>query len=194
MRERDGSGVRRTTHTGLIGVSLVRRRVCGLLLLPVAQSLVPAAWASAGRIASARMWPAQEYTRVIFESATPIEYQLVVLRDPHRVVLDLARVEPTVELRDLASHVQVTDPYVAGIRIGTPTSGFLRVVLDLKAEVNPQVFALQPIAEFGHRLVVDLYPLTPLDPLMALLESEQRKEAAQPQPPPAAVRPPPVRM
>jgi N-acetylmuramoyl-L-alanine amidase len=163
-----------------------------LLLLPAAQSLVPAAWASAGRIASARMWPAQEYTRVIFESATPIEYQLVVLRDPHRVVLDLARVEPTPELRDLALHVQASDPYVAGIRIGTPASGFLRVVLDLKTEVNPQVFALKPVAEFGHRLVVDLYPLMPLDPLMALLESERRKEAAQP-PSPAGVRPPAVR-
>src|SRR5437879_5645331 len=135
MRERDRSGIRGTTRAGLIGVSLTRRRVCGLLLLPAAQSLVPAAWASAGRIASARMWPAQEYTRVIFESATPIEYQLVVLRDPHRVVLDLARVEPTPELRDLALHVQASDPYVAGIRIGTPASGFLRVVLDLKTEV-----------------------------------------------------------
>jgi N-acetylmuramoyl-L-alanine amidase len=102
------------------------------------------------------MWPAQEYTRVIFESATPIEYQLVMLRDPHRVVLDLARVDPTPELRDLAAHVQASDPYVAGIRIGTPASGFLRVVLDLKTEVNPQVFALKPVAEFGHRLVVDL--------------------------------------
>jgi N-acetylmuramoyl-L-alanine amidase len=174
----------------LIGVSLTRRRVCGLLLLPAAQALVPAAWANAARIASARMWPAQEYTRVIFESATPIEYQLVMLRDPHRVVLDLARVDPTPELRDLAAHVQASDPYVAGIRIGTPASGFLRVVLDLKTEVNPQVFALKPVAEFGHRLVVDLYPLTPLDPLMALLESESRKEAAQP---PPAVRPPAAR-
>jgi N-acetylmuramoyl-L-alanine amidase len=191
MHERDRGGIRRRTHVGLIGVSLTRRRVCGLLLLPAAQALVAAAWASAGRIASARMWPAQEYTRVIFESATPIEYQLVVLREPHRVVLDLARVDPTPELRDLAAHVQASDPYVAGIRIGTPASGFLRVVLDLKTEVNPQVFALKPVAEFGHRLVVDLYPLMPLDPLMALLESESRKEAAQP--PPAAVRPPAAR-
>jgi N-acetylmuramoyl-L-alanine amidase len=191
MHERDRGGIRRRTHVGLIGVSLARRRVCGLLLLPAAQALVAAAWASAGRIASARMWPAQEYTRVIFESATPIEYQLVVLREPHRVVLDLARVDPTPELRDLAAHVQASDPYVAGIRIGTPASGFLRVVLDLKTEVNPQVFALKPVAEFGHRLVVDLYPLMPLDPLMALLESESRKEAAQP--PPAAVRPPAAR-
>jgi len=102
----------------------------------------------------------------------------------------LTRVEPTPELRDLAAHVQATDPYIAGIRIGVVSGGFLRVVLDLKSEVNPQVFALTPVAEFGHRLVVDLYPLTPLDPLMALLESEAKKDAARP---PIETRPPAAR-
>jgi N-acetylmuramoyl-L-alanine amidase len=42
--------------------------------------------------------------------------------------------------------------------------------------VMPQIFALPPVAEFGHRLVVDLYPLRPVDPLMALLEDERRKD------------------
>ena len=127
------------------------------------------------QIASARLWPAQEYTRLILESAAPIEYQLVMLKQPNRVVLDLARVDATPELGKLASRVQGSDPYIASIRVGTPSGGFLRVVLDVKSEVNPQVFALKPVAEFGHRLVVDLYPPVPLDPLMALLESESRR-------------------
>ena len=42
---------------------------CGWLLLPAAQLVVPsAAWAQRRTIASARMWPAQEYTRVILEA------------------------------------------------------------------------------------------------------------------------------
>ena len=130
------------------------------------------------QIASARLWPAQEYTRLILESAAPIEYQLVLLKQPNRVVLDLARVDATPELGKLGSRVQGSDPYIASIRVGTPSGGFLRVVLDVKSEVNPQVFALKPVAEFGHRLVVDLYPPMPLDPLMALLESESRRAAA----------------
>jgi len=133
---------------------------------------MPVAWADASRIASARLWPAQEYTRVIFESSSPIEHQLVVLRDPDRVVLDLARIVPSRELDELPSHVQRSDPYIAAIRIGQPSDGFLRVVVDLKTEVRAQVFALKPVAEYGHRLVVDLYPLAPVDPLMALLQSE----------------------
>ena len=131
------------------------------------------------QIASARLWPAQEYTRLILESAAPIEYQLVTLKQPNRVVLDLARVDATSELGKLAARVQSSDPYIAAIRIGTPSGGFLRVVLDVKGEVNPQVFALKPVAEYGYRLVVDLYPPVPLDPLMALLESEARKASAQ---------------
>jgi len=135
--------------------------------------VLPCAWAAASRNASARLWPAQEYTRVIFESVAPIEHQLVVLRDPDRLVLDLARIERSRELDELPARVQAADPYIAAIRIGQPADGFLRVVLDLKSEVRPQVFALQPVAEFGHRLVVDLYPKIALDPLMALLERER---------------------
>jgi len=176
---------RRTAAT-LNRVSIERRRALGWMLLPAAQWLASAAWADAARIASARLWPAQEYTRVIFESATPIEHQLVVLRDPGRLVLDLARVERSDELAALASRVQPADPYIAAIRVGQPAGGFLRVVLDLKSEIRPQVFALKPVAEFGHRLVIDLYPVNAVDPLMALLD---RERADTPTPAPAGTAP-----
>jgi N-acetylmuramoyl-L-alanine amidase len=153
-------------------VSIERRRTFRWLLLPAAQCLVPRAFANDAQIASARLWPAEEYTRVIFESKAPIEHQLVVLDDPPRVVLDLARIDPSRALDELASRVQPSDPYIARVRIGQPSDGFLRVVLDLKTGVRPRVFSLAPVAEFGNRLVVDLYPLTPLDPLLALLRSE----------------------
>jgi N-acetylmuramoyl-L-alanine amidase len=169
----------RARRDGLTRVCLERRRAFRWLLLPATQWALPAAWADASQIASARLWPAQEYTRVIFEASSPIEHQLVVLRDPDRVVVDLARIVPSPALEALPSHVQRSDPYIAAIRIGRPSQGFLRIVLDLKTEVRPQVFSLKPVAEFGHRLVVDLYPLTPIDPLMALLQSE-RFDAAQP--------------
>ena len=162
------------------------------MLLPAAQWLAPAVWAEASRIASARLWPAQEYTRVIFESATPIEHQLVVLRDPGRLVLDLARIERSRDLDELASRVQPADPYIAAIHVGQPADGFLRVVLDLKADIRPQAFALKPVAEFGHRLVIDLYPRDPIDPLMALLERDRVDPPVTP--PPVAQRRDPARM
>jgi N-acetylmuramoyl-L-alanine amidase len=160
------------------GRALTRRSALAWLLVSPLAAWWPEARAAYGRIASARLWPAQEYTRLILESQTPIEHQLVVLREPHRVVLDLARIDPSPELAELAASVPSDEPHIARIRIGAPSGGFLRVVLDLRGGANPQVFALKPVAEYGHRLIVDLYPLTPLDPLMALLESEARKDAA----------------
>jgi N-acetylmuramoyl-L-alanine amidase len=50
------------------------------------------------------------------------------------------------------------------------------LVIELKGEVKPQVFALKPAGSYGHRLVLDLYPNEPPDPLMALLEKHGQME------------------
>jgi N-acetylmuramoyl-L-alanine amidase len=153
--------------------SLERRRACRWLLVPAAQLLVPSSvWSAAARIASARLWPAQEYTRVIIEGPAPIPHQLITLKDPHRVVLDLDGVLLSPELEQLPALVQATDPYIAGIRVARNSPEILRIVLDLKTETRPQLFALPPVASFGHRVVLDLYPLVPVDPLMALLQEK----------------------
>src|SRR5512140_319853 len=171
-RGRDRGDARRVTR-----VSLARRRALQWLLLPAASSLAPAAaWASAARIASARLWPAQEYTRVILEAPAPIPHQLIALKDPPRLVLDLDGAELSPELAQLPARVQPNDPYLAGIRFGKKAPDTLRIVLDLKVETAPQLFALKPVADFGHRIVLDLYPLDPVDPLMALVDG--RPDAA----------------
>ena len=183
----DGAAQKRESSHVTI-VSIERRRALRWLLLPAAHWAMPA-WADSSRIASARLWPAEEYTRVIFEAAAPIEHQLVVLRDPHRLVLDVARIERSREWDELASRLQPSDPYIASIRVGSVSNGFLRVVFDLKTEVRPQVFALRPVAEFGHRLVLDLYPMNAIDPLMAFLEREGERERAEPAPQALPVEP-----
>lgn len=166
-------------HACLSRVSVERRRVCGWLLLPAAQWLV-AGHASAATVASARLWPAQEYTRLILEAPAPMAHQLLVMNNPLRLVLDLEGVELNPELGQLPQRVLPGDPYINAIRVAMYRPGVLRVVLDLKSEVNPQLFALKPIGEYGHRVVLDLYPLTPLDPLMALLEIERNEGSREP--------------
>jgi N-acetylmuramoyl-L-alanine amidase len=140
------------------------------------------AWANVARIASARMWPAQEYTRVVLEAPVSVAHQVATLRDPHRVVLELEGVRLTPELAQLPTRVQASDPYIAAIRFGTRAPETLRVVFDLKSEARTQLFVLKPVAEFGYRVVLDLYPLTPLDPLMALLEEKREATGAETKP------------
>jgi N-acetylmuramoyl-L-alanine amidase len=118
--------------------------------MPAAQFLVPGAWAQAARIASARVWPAQEYTRLILESTAPLAWQVLALKDPERIVLDIDGIDVGPEIAGLAQRVHPNDPHLAGIRYGCKSPTVLRLVLDLKDEVVAQAFALKPVAEFGH--------------------------------------------
>jgi N-acetylmuramoyl-L-alanine amidase len=88
-------------------------------------------------------------------------------------VLDLegSRVSPA--LTSLADKVLESDPYIKAVRVGRFRPGTVRLVLDLKASVRPQVFALAPVGQYGHRLVLDLYPVVPPDPLIAFLDRQQ---------------------
>ena len=52
------------------------------------------------------------------------------------------------------------------------------MVVELRKEISPQVFTLKPYAGYGHRLVLDLYPPEPADPLLALIEKRTPAEAA----------------
>ena len=180
----------RITRSKGLSVRVERRRLLQWMLLPAVHALAPAAWAQAMRVASTRLWPAQEYTRMIVESTGSLAYSVQVLREPERFVLDLAGVESSSEILELPSRVQSSDPFVQSIRVGARPAGGTRIVLMLKSEVKPDVFALPPVAEYGHRLVLDLYPVVPLDTLMAFLEAEARKEKKMAATPPGPERPP----
>jgi N-acetylmuramoyl-L-alanine amidase len=153
-------------------------------MLPALQCLIPGT-ARGASVASARLWPAQEYTRLIIESRSAVAYQFLAMRNPERLVLDLEGIDLNAEILALPLHVRPDDPYIDSIRVSQFRPGVLRIVLDLKAQVNPQLFALSPVAEYGHRVVLDLYPLTPPDPLMALLEETERAERSRGEQPPA---------
>ena len=142
----------------------------------------PVAAQSSSQITAARTWPAQDYTRITLESQEPLKYTVLNLKDPERLVLDLEDMEVTDTLTGLAEKIGANDPYVKGMRIGRFKPGVIRVVFDLKNEIKPQVFTLAPVADYGHRLVLDLYPLEPLDPLLVFLDRLQapREETTVP--------------
>jgi N-acetylmuramoyl-L-alanine amidase len=169
-------------------VSLERRRICGWFVLPVASLLLPVS-ARAATIASARLWPAAEYTRLILEAPAPVVHQVLAMKNPPRLVLDFEDVELNPQLAQLSRLVRPDDPYIRAIRVAILRPGVLRIVVDLKTEVNPQLFALKPVADYGYRVVLDLYPLTPPDPLMALLDGDRASEPRAPtsEPPAPAV-------
>jgi len=155
--------------------------VAALLWLPSALAEIA--------ITSTRIWPAQDYTRLTLETKQPIRYNLFTIKNPDRLVIDLEDVAINAALNELVSKVGNDDPYIKSVRVGRFKPGVIRLVLDLKAEVRPQLFSLQPVAEYGHRLVLDVYPLVAIDPLMALAQQGETKLAVS-EPAATAVIPP----
>jgi len=138
----------------------------------------PLGHAADSSLLAVRVWPAPDYTRVTLESASKLRYTYLTLPNPERLVVDLEGVALDSVLQSLPSKVLEQDPYIRLVRAGQNRPGVVRVVFELKTQITPQVFTLQPVGDYGHRLVLDLYPAHPVDPLLALIEKSSPMEAA----------------
>lgn len=127
-------------------------------------------------ILAVRVWPAPEYSRVTLESDTVLKARQFFVTTPPRLAVDIEGIDLSPQLRELVAKVHSDDPNIAGIRVGQNAPGVVRLVIDLKQAAKPQVFALPPVAAYGHRLVFDLYPEVQIDPLATLI-AERLKAA-----------------
>ncbi|MDW8336386.1 MAG: N-acetylmuramoyl-L-alanine amidase [Tepidimonas sp.] len=159
----------------------VRRRTLRALagwLALVGGGLPWPVWAA--RIVGVRVWPARDYTRVTIESDTALQATPRYVADPPRLAVDIRGAELLGSLQALVQRITPDDPYVARVRVGLFDPDTVRLVLDLKAPVRPEVFQLEPVAAYQHRLVLDLVPLQPVDPLEALIARHSAAEGPAP--------------
>ncbi|NUZ05992.1 N-acetylmuramoyl-L-alanine amidase [Piscinibacter koreensis] len=127
-------------------------------------------------IVGVRVWPASEYTRITIESDAALTARHFVVDSPNRLVIDIDGLELSPTLRELVGKVQADDPFIAGLRIGQNQPRVVRLVIDLKQAIRPQLFALTPVAAYRHRLVFDLFPVVEADPLLALIRDREAAE------------------
>lgn len=135
---------------------------------------------AANTITATRVWPADAYTRVTFEASQPLKYQTFTLKNPERLVLDIEDIALNSVLNALSAKILSSDPYIKKVRIATYQKHVVRVVVDLKQEVNFNVFTLKPVGEYGNRLVLDIIPTK--DPLMAMLDEMNQDAGTSPKP------------
>jgi len=115
-----------------------------------ALAMAPLCAAQTTDVKSARVWAGPEYTRLVLDVSGPVDYK--ARQDGDQLVIDLGR-------------TALGDDYA------TPKSqGLLKGLasnqqgnrLQLVAKVDPsshyKSFVLQPAANYGYRLVVDVYP------------------------------------
>ncbi len=141
----------------LISVSLLMSLTIGLVVTVQAANTVTAA----------RIWPAQDYTRITLESSQPFVYKMTLIQNPDRVVMDIENVDLNQIIKSLSDKILASDPYIKQIRVAKFQSGAVRLVVDLKTEAKPNAFTLAPTGDYKHRLVLDVYPIK--DPLMAMV-------------------------
>ncbi|WP_297608714.1 N-acetylmuramoyl-L-alanine amidase [uncultured Sutterella sp.] len=143
----------------------------GTLLL----SLAPWQIASGAKLVNVRMWPAEEYTRVTIETDEPLKFKHFFVRSasPLRLVIDIEGLALTERIKRLIADVKPDDPYISAMRIGQFKPGVVRLVMDLKTDVKPEVFLLKPFANYQYRLVFDIYPVHPKDEIGAILAGAQ---------------------
>ena len=146
--------------------TLSRVLILGFLILTPA-------WAnSAVNVTATRVWPAADYTRITIEASSEISQKMMMLKDPDRLVLDLEGVDLNANLKSLVNAISPNDPYIKQVRVGNFKPNVVRVVIDLKTQIKPNIFMLQPAGQYNHRLVLDVYPLQ--DPILSVIDKANK--------------------
>ncbi|MDR2260779.1 MAG: N-acetylmuramoyl-L-alanine amidase [Azoarcus sp.] len=162
---------------------LNRRALLKLAGATLALLVSPAGLAASGGLLAIRVWPANEYSRITLESGHKLKFSHLIVKDPERLVVDLEGIDLDSVLQNLTGKVLDSDPYIKLIRAGQNRPGVVRIVVELKEEINPQIFTIDPVGNYGHRLVLDLYPMVAPDPLLALIQKSSPLDAATGSPP-----------
>jgi N-acetylmuramoyl-L-alanine amidase len=151
-------------------------RRMGALVLAV--PVLPALGAAAASIVAVRVWPADDYTRVTLESDRPLVASHFLAANPDRLVIDINGLELSPRLRELLGKIRPDDPFISAVRVGQFQPRVVRIVLDLKQAVAPQIFTIAPVAAYRDRLVFDLHPTEARDPLLDLVREKESAERA----------------
>ena len=123
-------------------------------------------------VTATRVWPAADYTRITIEASSEISQKMMMLKDPDRLVLDLEGVDLNINLKSLANAISPNDPYIKQLRVGNFKPNVVRLVIDLKTQIKPSIFMLQPAGQYQHRLVLDIYPLQ--DPILSVIAKAEK--------------------
>lgn len=121
--------------------------------------------ANGASLLAVRVWPARDYTRVTLESDVALKTKYTFVPSPPRLAIDIEGLELNPSIKEWVGKIKPDDPNITGVRVAQNSPGVVRMVFDLKQAVQPQVFALTPVGDYKHRLVLDLYPTVPVDPL-----------------------------
>lgn len=95
--------------------------------------------------------------------------------DPVRLAVDIDGLLLTDKLKQIIQKVKPNDPYISRIRVGQNRPNVVRISIDFKTDVDPQVFSLKPAGQYRYRLV-----LTSTRQLKRSFDGHHSKEESEP--------------
>ena len=136
-----------------LAVGIVLLKTVTLTTLGGLSLFVASASAAPTSIESVRVRQSPERTRIVFDLSQPVEHRIFSLANPRRLVIDIEDAGLNVDISDVVTK----GTPITGLRAAVRDNKDLRVVLDLSKRVKPSSFVLNPILQYGDRLVIDLY-------------------------------------
>jgi N-acetylmuramoyl-L-alanine amidase len=123
-------------------------------LLRIVSLALVIAWVAPARaveVRAVRLWASPEGTQVVLELSGSAKHNLLMLKNPDRVVLDVSAAHLSATARRPPAGGVVKD-----VRMARRPGGDLRLVLDLTRPIRAKSFLATPNDHYGYRLVVDL--------------------------------------
>jgi N-acetylmuramoyl-L-alanine amidase len=128
------------------------------------------------KVLAVRAWPGKSSTRITIESDSELRFFVSALANPDRAVVDLSDVQADAAFQKALETLKNDTGVLARARIGQYRADTARLVLELKARSETAAFALPPVGQYRHRLVIDLTPLDADDPIAAFLSKLIERE------------------
>lgn len=120
-------------------------------------------------VVAVRIWPSKDYTRLTIESDGELKVKQTANSDPLRLRVFIEGIDLLAPVRELVGKLKSDDPNIAGMSVAQAGLNVVSLRIDLKKPIEPQVFNLDPVAAYRHRLVLDLHPINLPDPLEELI-------------------------
>jgi len=139
--------------------------LCFMLPIPV--------FAGQVTMQNVRIWAAPDNTRVVFDVSGPVEHKLELLSNPDRLAVDIKNAKMTQTISQPVN----ADKYLKSVRSAERGKSDLRVVFDLKKNIEMRSFLLQPNRQYGHRLVIDLYDENKQDAATQIITQADNKRS-----------------
>lgn len=122
------------------------------------------------KISDIRISPSNDTTRVVVDVSAQTRFTFFHLQSPERLVVDFHNTNRNFDFGGIDNGSSL----IKKIRHSTPKiKTDMRMVIELNKSVESLLFSLEPSADFGHRIVIDLKDLNP-DPVVTSTAAPKR--------------------